>query len=590
MTGCEVQFGEGLLHPQNNAFRLKIQELADQSLSGPLYVDTVFAIDRRASEQPEQPEPFSRPFCCVVLDLHRLFLLHPPLGMRSVARFVMDAHISAGETMLPNAIQAGGYRFLYPLESLEILSTLWRRESSKIGVVDFSTAEVSFVEGQDYPEMSAARNPLALAAPARTLELDDSPADSNWRTGNIPDLADLTTRYVGIIREEYLRFTSVSIPCGTSRVLWDRGRESTSCGGIGAEPEEALAIARCEAIERFQAIFVPDSERLVYARHTALPAGAAVDPKTLFFTSPGPMYWALAKRAFRSGELFVPAQEIWLGTRRLPGENMRILPTTNGCALGGSVSEASLFAILELIERDAFLVMWYLRHAPAKIDLGSIEYEPVQLLLARIRSRMPGYRIHVFDIRTEIPIPAVAAVAVREHGSGPKTLHAAAARLSLDRAVFSALKDLAMSFDSINDRKPPSPNSIHLPEDHRAFYAADENFSKLSFLDFDSPGAVTSVDVNRANEAGLGAILAQIGATLEQLGLPVLLKDITHPFSARRGLFCVKAVIPGLFPMWYGHRHVRFSITERLRNLAAQRLGKETLMESDVNLEMHPFG
>ena len=46
-----------------------------------------------------------------------------------------------------------------------------------------------------------------------------------------------------------------------------------------------------------------------------------------------------------------------------------------------------------------------------KLDVDAIQWEPVQLLLARLRYRFSRYRIHVFDIGTDVPIPAVAAIA-----------------------------------------------------------------------------------------------------------------------------------------------------------------------------------
>ena len=36
-----------------------------------------------------------------------------------------------------------------------------------------------------------------------------------------------------------------------------------------------------------------------------------------------------------------------------------VYETSNGCALGGSLEEAIFHAILEVVERDSFLLTWY---------------------------------------------------------------------------------------------------------------------------------------------------------------------------------------------------------------------------------------
>jgi ribosomal protein S12 methylthiotransferase accessory factor len=45
--------------------------------------------------------------------------------------------------------------------------------------------------------------------------------------------------------------------------------------------------------------------------------------------------------------------------------------TSNGCALGSCAEEAILFGILEVAERDAFLLTWYGQMAVPRIDLDS---------------------------------------------------------------------------------------------------------------------------------------------------------------------------------------------------------------------------
>ncbi len=36
-----------------------------------------------------------------------------------------------------------------------------------------------------------------------------------------------------------------------------------------------------------------------------------------------------------------------------------VYETSNGCALGGSLEEAIFYGIMEIVERDSFLMTWY---------------------------------------------------------------------------------------------------------------------------------------------------------------------------------------------------------------------------------------
>ena len=75
---------------------------------------------------------------------------------------------------------------------------------------------------------------------------------------------------------------------------------------------------------------------------------------------------------------------------------------------------------------------------------------------------------------------------------------------------------------------------------------------------------------------------------LEEHGVEVVLKDLTFPTLARQ-VRCVKAVAPGLYPMWFGHNHARFAVTERLQRLARRFTGRTLVNDSDFNLDIHPL-
>lgn len=60
-----------------------------------------------------------------------------------------------------------------------------------------------------------------------------------------------------------------------------------------------------------------------------------------------------------------------------------VYETSNGCALGSSLVEAIFHGILEIVERDAFLLTWYAQLPLPAIDLTSSNDRELQWMIER---------------------------------------------------------------------------------------------------------------------------------------------------------------------------------------------------------------
>src|SRR5262249_38231856 len=94
-----------------------------------------------------------------------------------------------------------------------------------------------------------------------------------------------------------------------------------------------------------------------------------------------------------------------------PDEPQWAYECSNGCALGGSVEEAVLHGLLEVVERDAFLMSWYGRMPLPQLDLSSVPDPEVRLLAEHVESER-GYRLHAFNMTGQERIPCFWAMAV----------------------------------------------------------------------------------------------------------------------------------------------------------------------------------
>ncbi|NDU71191.1 TOMM precursor leader peptide-binding protein [Actinomadura sp. DSM 109109] len=263
---------------------------------------------------------------------------------------------------------------------------------------------------------------------------------------------------------------------------------------------------------------------------------------------------------------------------------------SNGCALGGSLTEAALHGIFEVAERDAFLMTWYARRRPVELRLDPRKDAGLRLLVQRIQW-LSGYRVRLYDDTTDLGIPAVWVLAVDERNrpGHPKALCAGGAHLDLRSAAASALLELAPftaefppAYRAHRDRvlaMLDDPAEVKYMEDHRLLYCAPEAFPRLEFLldPRERLGLEEAVERHpRPGEhADLRDDLADVVGRIAEAGLDVLVVDQTTPEHRLGGFRCVKVLVPGSVPMTFGHRARRVTGLPRL--------------PAQVNPDPHPF-
>lgn len=149
-----------------------------------------------------------------------------------------------------------------------------------------------------------------------------------------------------------------------------------------------------------------------------------------------PWEWGWSLRDERP--VLVPSRLVYYSAG-LASDNF-VFECSNGCAIGGSVEEAALGGLLELVERDAFLNAWYGDARLTEIDLATVG-GPTAAAMAE-RAALQGYEVHVLDNRIDLPVPVVTAVAVRRDGGLGTLSFAAAASLDPRAAVEGALSEV----------------------------------------------------------------------------------------------------------------------------------------------------
>ncbi|KOU95233.1 MULTISPECIES: TOMM precursor leader peptide-binding protein [Streptomyces] len=290
-----------------------------------------------------------------------------------------------------------------------------------------------------------------------------------------------------------------------------------------------------------------------------------------------------------------------------PGlENRFVQESSNGCASGGSLAEAAYFGLMEVVERDAFLLTWYGRQPLPEIDPASSSRTSTRSMVDRLA--MYGYRARFFDTRITFPVPVVTAVAERFDGGPGRMCFGAGAGLDPESALASALCEIATDAVNLPGRTERDETRLRAMaadfelvtalHDHPLVYGVPEMGEHADFLlrgpgrerprtvaELEWPdgwGAPASDDVRTDLERCVSAVAAE--------GFDVVVVDQTMPEQRALGLHTVSVLVPGLLPIDFGWSRQRALGMPRMRTgLFTAGLRERPLGPADLNPAPHPF-
>ncbi|MFJ9619759.1 TOMM precursor leader peptide-binding protein [Streptomyces noursei] len=463
-----------------------------------------------------------------------------------------------------------------------------------------------------------------------TLRREPKPHTETFRVRDLAkDLPELRRCYVDIETGVVRSLNSWSAGgCQAARAVLDPSGEHSSHNayGRGSVPDTARASAVAEALERIGGQR-PRGRRTVVRAAYADVAGHAVDPESLGlypparYETPGfrfrpyrpeaELSWVWAYSFAQAQPVLVPESAAYYAActpRRRDGQQSRhkggphregiAYETSNGCALGSSLTEAILYGLLEVAERDAFLLTWYGRIPAPRLDLESAADRRIPLLAARIRHEF-GYELTAFDATVEQGVPAfwLMAVATGDEGTRPKVVCGAAAHLLPEHALLGGIQELALMLNSALRRYDPQAaarlladsSQVQAMHDHQTLYGHPDAFDRLTFLPLDGPAHPIPARTWPVHH-DLTEDLTELIRRYLSSGLDVLAVDQTSPEHRAGNFSCAKVIVPGTVPMTFGHAYRRDHKLPRI--LTVPRLlghRQDNLPPQEVNPHPHPF-
>lgn len=375
--------------------------------------------------------------------------------------------------------------------------------------------------------------------------------------------------------------------------------------GKGLDQDSARRSALGEAVERYCSLRPPPKLCRVCARQEL--EGAVLEPELLVlhsdtqlkslpyerYTRDLPIAWVTGTCLNDGSEAWIAAHAVYL----VPPEDSPIFfqATSNGVAAGGDLDSARLGAVLEIVERDAFLAAWYHQLPARRIDVSTHPDRRVAAIADAYLRR--GVGLEAYLLPTDHDIPVVAALAIGTGELDPAVVVGLGAARRLADAVRSAVTEVGQVRPAIRIklREPKTvarreelvedPKRVSDLEDHDLLYTDP----RMLFA-FDMWRSVGGEPVGIPDDSKLdGPDLDWVVGELMSVGSRTYVLDITTPDIARLGLHVVRAIVEDFQPIHFGEVEFRegggrfYDIPRRLGRSAAK------VARSDLNSLPHPL-
>ena len=417
----------------------------------------------------------------------------------------------------------------------------------------------------------------------------------------------LVSGYCGLVRSFGPVHKDVSEPASpfiwraelaNHRFLDSRHDPMVVASGKAFDPGDAQRSALGEAVERYCGLRSPDAPMVVASRNAL--DGDSLDPERLVlhseeqreslgFAAYSPdleLQWVRGQCPRSQAPVWIPSQAVSLAP---PTEGAVLFQaTSNGMAAGSRFREAVAKALLEVVERDAFLAAWYHRLRPRRVDWRT-HSDPKLVGMGEAYARR-GVTIECYLLPTDHRIPVVAALAVEEPFRSLAVIVGLGADLSLSRALRSAMLEVGQVRPAlrIKLRDPAQlarraelvsdPSLVTALEDHDLLYTDPSMHHAFAMWREGRDGWLSLDECEEPEDRSLGCLLDRIGTT----GCRAAVCDITAPEIRAMGLRVVSALIEDFQPIHFGEREfraggTRFYDIPRLLGLRPDRAARDQL-------------
>jgi ribosomal protein S12 methylthiotransferase accessory factor len=379
-------------------------------------------------------------------------------------------------------------------------------------------------------------------------------------------------------------------------------------GGTSLDRDKAMAKALGESVERYSsAIYFRDTLPLSAFRNLPQKALHPVLFKShrseQIATSNYPLdqfdedalvRWVPAIHLATGAKVLVPAGLVYCPyTPETGAGEARVAESiSTGLAAHCSYEEAAINGILEVIERDHFMLHWYARKACPVIrpeSMTALHREMIE------RFTQFGYQINILDATADTRVPSVIAIMHGQREGAVPMVVAAATHLDPEVAVSKSIEELAL-MERLCKRAMISTKSwpahedysqIRTLADHLKWWLNPEMVPQAGFL-LSKSHTIDLDEIECIFTDNPSKDLSTLLQCIERTNHEVYISDVTSADIAALGMHVVRALIPGYVPLTISY-HCRPEGNERLQGFIEHSSRGGDSGRLNMNPLPHPF-
>ncbi|GER91516.1 SagD family biosynthesis docking scaffold protein [Dictyobacter vulcani] len=428
---------------------------------------------------------------------------------------------------------------------------------------------------------------------------------------------------LSVNQQSVLQITSSYLQIAT-----DNEHKDAHGTGSALSQQQSMVVSLLEAVERYAGLNARSKRAMIQASYQELiqQGHLVLDPTTLGLHSqeqytyhqqqpschslvayhPGlRCNWIWGYSFQHQAPILVPEHCAYYGLPRTAENPAFIYEISNGCALGNCLEEAIFHGMMEVIERDTFLLTWYAQLSLPQLDLQSVTNPDIRIMIKRLEQHY-GYSIRAFNASLDHALTCLCLLAVDEQQREdmPRAHVMAGCHPQPEQALLRGLRELTTAltvsphnYQEKREQARQMLNDHTLVQqmmDHSLIYYLPEAFERLHFL-YHSPQHTTFQDAFSPDKLQAYAHLdlrddlqALIDNYLKR-GTDTIVVDQTAPEHLPCGLRCVKVLMPGMLPMTFGHNNERVQLARLQQVPVALGYRSQPLTEAEINPHPHPF-
>jgi ribosomal protein S12 methylthiotransferase accessory factor len=310
----------------------------------------------------------------------------------------------------------------------------------------------------------------------------------------------------------------------------------------------------------------------------------------LQFTEETRFNWSLVRSLVQRRYIFCPTQLLSAKYANQAKDTEPLLrwAVTTGLATGMSIDEAITKGILEIIERDAFMITYLNKLTPPRYDLDALAKKDSRIRHLNNLFKLHNIEAYVVALPTDLPAHVSCGILVDRTKHGPQLTVGASAGFSQKETIIKSLEEAVEVRRHARqhvDRELPAKSQFS-KFDRIVYWGKKKNLNSIKFLldgDFLQGDFPEEFKTSPAPWRSWRQLLVK---KFKEKGYELVYSELTNASDVKNtGLHTVVVVIPEMQPLHLYEAAPYFG-GERIHSVP-KRLGYG--VASELNTEPHPF-